>query len=146
MEENVRPVSSVLHLIGDIFIDECTLKRSVEPLNGAPEYEANFNREITKIDEETYRVSLQGNVCTKDDHAVEIHARAVGIFSVHTSDSQKKNTLISKNTVAIMLPYVRSQIVLMTSQAGIPPVVLPIMNIADMFENVSLPGEEDASK
>lgn len=39
------------------------------------------------------------------------------------------------NAVAIVLPYLRAQITNLTAQAGIPPVILPPVNVANLFSN-----------
>lgn len=46
-----------------------------------------------------------------------------------------KNDVISKNTVAIMMPYLRSQVSLLTAQPDVDSVVLPPFNINKMMNN-----------
>lgn len=141
MNETTNPVESEL-ILNNYYIDECTYMRKEQPrlLQGALEIEYNFNRTITRVDDENYIVSLRANIFSKDG-SVEVHTRAVGEFSVKCEDSRQKNVLISKNTVAILLPFVRSQIILVTSQTGLLPIALPLVNIAAMFEDTPLPGE-----
>ena len=43
--------------------------------------------------------------------------------------------LIKENGVAILFPYLRSEITLLTTQPGFQPIVLPAVNIAKMFQN-----------
>lgn len=142
MDENINTVESVLQVQGGIYIDECVFKMNSDVLHVDSNYELNYNRTITRIDDNTYRVSLRCNVLSADKKSIEIHARAVAIFSVDAPDPKTKNSLISKNTVAILFPYVRSQIALVTAQTGIPQVVIPIVNIASMFKDMPLPGED----
>ena len=49
---------------------------------------------------------------------------------------EMKNTLISKNTVAILMPYLRSQVSLLTAQPEVECVVLPAFNINKMLEGI----------
>jgi len=144
MNENIHPVGSELEL-KSVYIDKCSFERkgNLQIGGNGIQYEYNFNRTIEKHDDNNYRVSLQANITTKDT-GLEIHARAVGAFFVSTTDSKKKNALISKNTMSILFPFVRSQIVLMTSQTDINAIVLPVVNVADMFAEMPLPGEEPA--
>lgn len=50
-------------------------------------------------------------------------------------DEETKKTLIHKNSVAIMMPYVRSELTLLTSQPDVEPVVMPPLNINAMLDN-----------
>ncbi len=54
---------------------------------------------------------------------VDVTGRAV------FSTEQKKNDMLEKNTLAIMFPYIRSYVSIITTQPGMNPIVLPAMNI-----------------
>ena len=43
------------------------------------------------------------------------------------------DTMATKNTVAILFPYIRSQISLMTTQPGMHPIIIPPMNIVSLI-------------
>lgn len=143
MSERITPVPASLSLV-DFFFDKCSYERKADPIpdNGRINYNFNFDRSITKLDDSNWRVSLQSNVATNNNE-VEMHIRVVGLFTVNTDDKKLKNSLISKNTVAILFPYLRSQITLITAQSGLPPVMLPLLNVAGMFQDAPLPGEEN---
>lgn len=143
MSEGITPVPASLSLV-DFFFDKCSYERKADPIpdNGRINYNFNFDRSITKLDDSNWRVSLQSNVATNNNE-VEMHIRVVGLFTVNTDDKKLKNSLISKNTVAILFPYLRSQITLITAQSGLPPVMLPLLNVAGMFQDAPLPGEEN---
>lgn len=127
----------------DIFFDKCTFVRTADPVlqDGKINYQFNFERSITRINNQNYRVSLQCNISTEEKE-VEMHVRVVGLFCVNAEDEKLKNALISKNTMSILFPYVRSQLTLLTAQSGLPSVVLPVVNIAEMFTEASLPEDE----
>ena len=62
----------------------------------------------------------------------------VGFFSFDNEevlDESKKNDSISKNAVAIMMPYLRSEVSLLTAQPGVECVVLPPFNINKMMKS-----------
>ena len=143
MDQAVLPVNATLSLI-DFFFDKCIYERNADPVleNGIINYQFGFNRRITRVDDKTWQVSLQGNVETSKKE-IEMHVRVVGLFSIDAEDKVQKNRLVSKNTVAILFPYLRSQITLVTAQSGLPPIVLPLLNIAEMFKDAPLPGEKD---
>lgn len=139
-----RPVASSMTL-DRFYFDECTFVRRSENVGDEKglEYSVNFTREIEKIDDSSYRVSLRFNAVEKQNSSIEIHIRAVGEFSVDAVDAKAKRILITQNTMAIMFPYIRSQLILLTSQIGCPPINLPILNVAAMFPEVDLPGENE---
>ena len=43
--------------------------------------------------------------------------------------------ILEKNTIAIMFPYIRSYISIITTQPGMNPIVLPAMNIVAMIND-----------
>lgn len=82
-----------------------------------------------------YKVTL--NVMGKKEEEYNLQVSIVGIFSIDgnaniTEELQK--TLIAKNTIAILMPYVRSQISLITAQPGVECVVLPPFNINNIIK------------
>lgn len=85
-------------------------------------------------DEEIYRVTLIFRGQKTDEYTLEVSLTGFFSFDVMPDDEKLKDTLISKNTVAIMMPYLRSQISLITAQPGVDCVVLPPFNINSMME------------
>ena len=88
-------------------------------------------------------MSLRANVKAAGSDAIEIHVRIVGKFIVKADNDTAKRSLINRNTMTILFPFVRSQIILMTAQVGLPTVEIPVVNIAEMFPNDPLPGEAE---
>ncbi|MBQ3044561.1 MAG: protein-export chaperone SecB [Clostridia bacterium] len=58
-----------------------------------------------------------------------------GNFEVECSDSNY-DTLVNKNSVAILFPYLRSTISMLTLNANKTPLVLPTVNIVKMLEKL----------
>ena len=82
-----------------------------------------------------YRVTLMLKGEKKDEYTFEISL--TGFFSFSSdeeTDGELQNELISKNTVAIMMPYLRSQLSLLTAQPEVDCVILPPFNINKMME------------
>lgn len=48
---------------------------------------------------------------------------------VKKNNSKKGKKVLTNNTIAILFPYLRSQLTLLTSQPEFEPIILPIMNI-----------------
>ena len=85
----------------------------------------DVKRNIVNICEHQYRVELITNI-TKEDMNLNIVAEAEFIYD--SDDIDNEENIISINTVAIMFPFVRSEVTLMTSQPGMTPIVLPTIN------------------
>lgn len=66
------------------------------------------------------------------DKADEYHFEIVasGYFSY---EGDVGDDIIRQNAVAIVMPYVRSEVSILTAQPGIDPVVLPPFNIIEML-------------
>lgn len=94
--------------------------------------EASFAKNIK---DNMYRVTLMLKGEKKDEYTFEISL--TGFFSFSSdeeTDRELQNELISKNTVAIMMPYLRSQLSLLTAQPEVDCVILPPFNINKMME------------
>ena len=95
----------------------------------------NFSTEPGVEDEAEYRLILSANLVDKDRNSVEINISLVGEFYVTTLNNEyNAERLVSENGVAILFPYLRSEITLLTSQPGFNPVILPAVNIVEMFK------------
>lgn len=88
------------------------------------------------IDEENnYKVTFILRADKKDEY--EFLISLSGFFMIENNKNLEdtlKQDLISKNAVAIMMPYLRSEATLLTAQPGTDSVVLPIFNINNMID------------
>ena len=131
MENNMQSVLKMNKIVFD--------KINFERLGLASK--AELNLEITtniskRQDADIYRVMLCLKGKKQEEYTLEI--KLVGFFSFdneETLDESKKNDLISKNAVAIMMPYLRSEVSLLTAQPGVECVVLPPFNINKMMKS-----------
>ncbi len=88
-----------------------------------------------KSDENVYRVHLVLKGDKEQEYTMEI--AATGYFSFDSSEAlpeERKSTLINKNAVAIMMPYLRSEVSLLTAQPEVDCVVLPPFNVGKLLE------------
>ena len=79
---------------------------------------------ISKGDHE-YNIILTTTI-EKDDMNIELVAEAQ--FLYESDDYSREESIINTNTVAIMFPFIRSQVTLLTSQPGMIPIILPAIN------------------
>ena len=89
-------------------------------------------------DDSTHRVTLVLKGEKQEEYSIAISLS--GFFKIEKqeaadgTDYEMVQQLISKNAVAIMMPYLRSELTLLTAQPDTDSVVLPPFNINAMLE------------
>lgn len=100
------------------------------------ELELELQSTISQREEKNiYRVTLFLRGKKPEEYTIEISLS--GYFSIELEnemDSDLQNNLITKNTVAILMPYLRSQISILTAQPEVECIVLPPFNISNMVD------------
>ena len=109
--------------MNNLYFSSCSVERACIVENG--ECKADLQRNITKIAEHEYDVELKLLV-QKSDLSVSIVAKAH--FEYEADEYGMEEDIVKTNTVAIMFPYIRSQVTLLTTQPGMTPIVLPPIN------------------
>lgn len=85
-------------------------------------------------EDDLYKVTLVLNGTKQDEYNVVISLS--GFFRSEGQVEDKiVRDLINKNAVAILMPYLRSELTLLTAQPDTDSVVLPPFNINKMFGN-----------
>lgn len=87
-------------------------------------------------EDSTYKVTLVLNGTKQDEYNIVISLS--GFFKVEGQEDlgdKMVQDLINKNAVAILMPYLRSELTLLTAQPDTDSVVLPPFNINKMLEN-----------
>lgn len=122
--------NSVLQL-ERIIVEDLSFKRfSSEITKIQNNSEVSFSKQLHQIDESLYKVTV--SVCINSDDLCSINITMSGFFKLQEESALGKR-LLTTNAIAILFPYIRSQLTLLTSQPGFNPVVLPIMNINALF-------------
>jgi preprotein translocase subunit SecB len=126
-------VLSVLHLDKIVF-DKIEFKRL--GFASEKELELEIGSSISKRQEaDIYKVTLILNGKKPDEYIFEISL--TGFFSISSENNVSAdmiNSLVSKNAVAILMPYMRSEVSLLTAQPGMECVVMPAFNINGLLE------------
>ena len=127
-----KEISSVLSLDKLVF-DKIEFKRTGMKNENEMgiELQVIINR---KQDEEVYKVTLDFTGNKEKEYSIEIVLS--GYFSFDENervDEDLKKNLINQNAVAIIMPYLRSQVSLITAQPEVECVVLPPFNIVKMM-------------
>lgn len=82
-----------------------------------------------------YKVTLILKGTKKDEYQFEISLS--GFFSIDNAEAlndKQAQSLINKNAVAILMPYLRSEVTLLTAQPNMDSIVLPPFNINRMLD------------
>lgn len=100
--------------------------------------EPTFSFQISsgkKNDEDIYKVTIELKVEKDKEYDIEISLS--GFFSINAEGELEEGyirSLINKNAVAILMPYLRSELSLLTAQPGMECIVMPPINISAMME------------
>ena len=96
--------------------------------------EVNFTVTIgTNLsDHKIKKVSLAIHGEKQKEYRFEIQASGFFDYEGDVDDS-----IIQQNAVAIIMPYIRSEVSILTAQPGVEPVVLPPFNIVEMMKKSS---------
>lgn len=110
-------------------IIESTFRKKDEAIDGL-ELGVQVERKLNKINNEEFEVVLETTV-SDENEAVFVNVKGRAIFLT----KQENKDILEKNTIAIMFPYIRSYISIITTQPGMNPIVLPAMNIVAMVND-----------
>lgn len=112
------------------YFSKCSIERNEVVEDG--KYDIELQKKIVPLENHRYKVELKTEVRKGD---MELNIVAIALFVFDAQDYSKEADIIKANTVAIMFPFVRSQVTLMTSQPGMSPVVIPTINTTKFVEN-----------
>ncbi|MFR4031797.1 MAG: Preprotein translocase subunit SecB [Anaerostipes sp.] len=128
---NNKKVESVLKL-NNLVYDKIDFQRQGFKTNA--EFKFNISSEVYQSDE-NYRVTLKLEGEKEAEYTVYISLSGFFTLDSQCNLTEKDiETLITKNGVAIMMPYLRNQLSILTAQPETDAVVLPIFNINNMLD------------
>lgn len=131
--QNKDNIHSVLKLKNLVF-DKIEFKRT--GFQNDKELELKIQSNISqRQDAEIYKITLIMNGNKPDEYSFEISL--TGFFTIEDDPNitqELKKDLVSKNAIAILMPYLRSEVSLLTAQPGVECAVLPAFNINKMLE------------
>ena len=116
-------------MLEKIEIVESTFRKKDDPMDSL-ELGVQVERNIKKISDDVFEVLLETTV-SDENETVFVNVKGRAIFITE----QKNMDILEKNTIAIMFPYIRSYISIITTQPGMNPIVLPAMNIVAMVND-----------
>lgn len=113
-----------------LVFDEISFKRigfkNAEPIKSS--FQIRYARK-----EDLNLVTIVFQMIKKDEY--EININMTGYFTLEGEFEPKvEEQIIKLNTVSIMLPYLRAQVSIITSQPDTEVVVLPILNVESIID------------
>ncbi|MEY8401837.1 protein-export chaperone SecB [Oscillospiraceae bacterium 44-34] len=118
-------ISSVLKLTHIVF-DEIHFKRIGFSTMGHNEAQIGIAAHKEKTGDGKYQVSLSLRAIKKREY--EAVVTITGYCEID-ENTPYKDKILSENTVAILFPYVRAQMTLLTAQPETEPLVIPAVNV-----------------
>ena len=98
-------------------------------------FEQSFKKTIKKIDENNAIVELTFSLINPSIKSFLVEISVCGKFKcLDWETSEVSKSLIEDNATAILFPYLRHAVSDVTTLAGLPPFIIPVMNVAQIFK------------
>ncbi len=120
---DIRDIRSDL-IMTDFYFSECTIKRRMKIEDD--KLKINIEKSV-KSDDDVYHVQVKLTI-THEGGDLDISVTANAVFQISGSTIENREKVVQENTIAIMFPFIRSEVTLLTSQPGMTPIVLPTIN------------------
>lgn len=127
------PEANVLHFLG-YTVDELTFKlKPADTVDTEKSIELlpKLSRKIEKTNDENYSISI-GVTLDQEDLPFSAQVSMTGRFLLQGIKNPEQTMKV--NAAAILYPYVRAAISMLTTLANVSPVVLPPVNFVKLFE------------
>ena len=127
------PEANVLHFLG-YTVDELTFKlKPADTVDTEKSIELlpKLSRKIEKTNDENYSISI-GVTLDQEDLPFTAQVSMTGRFLLQGIKNPEQTMKV--NAAAILYPYVRAAISMLTTLANVSPVVLPPVNFVKLFE------------
>lgn len=94
---------------------------------------------LNKDNENQVKIVID-TIISSDIESISLSLQTIGIFEIDPKniDEETKKYILTRNTVAIMFPFIRSQISLLTTQPGVQPILLQPIDVNNFEYNTTL--------
>ena len=107
--------------------------------NGTPlKLLSTYNIDYAEKDDDRNQVKIQIVTTIFDEEKnFDLSLTALGFFRLERENFSEEiaNEILKKNTVAIMMPFIRSQVSLLTTQPGLTPILLQPIDVNALVDN-----------
>ncbi len=127
-------------------VDEIHYK-DVPSENGINKFQLHprYERKLIELGDNKYDFIVSVKIAPSKDNPApfELYVAITGHFILNEADNEPLNTdlkesILRKNTAAILFPFLRAIVASITVNANIPSLVLPVLNFAE-----DIPGENE---
>lgn len=122
-------------LLKNISITEALLKINPTPKEDNGQLNLSVSKNIKKITDNIFNILVKTSL-SSDNKDIDISVTCSSTFEV-SEDIEKEiaDTLIARNTISIIFPFIRSYISTITSIPNMSPIVIPPININKLIED-----------
>lgn len=96
------------------------------------EKEVNVSVNVGHTEEQNHIVSLTLSVNKEDEYDACVKISAYCTVISHLENLEQ---ILRENIPAIILPYARAQLTMLTAQPETEPIVLPVINVRELYKN-----------
>lgn len=122
--------------INNLFFSDLMFKRS-EKVGKNITINNSLGVEYEEINDNGIVVKIRYEA-KSDDMSINVVSVINGVFELINPEElqpEVKDYILKVNTLAILIPYLRSQVVLLTSQPGFNPIQIPVINAESLYKN-----------
>ena len=123
-------ISGVLKITHVVF-DEISFKRLGFQNKKERESQLGIGKHVEKLRDGKYQVSLSARVIREEEYEAEV---SITGYCEIAEDTPNKDRILNENAIAILFPYVRAELTLLTAQPETEPLVIPAVNINAMLK------------
>lgn len=119
------------------FISEINLRlnSSFKPQKEPISINPIFSRSINKIDDNSASVSIRVEIKDEGNKPFIGFLTIQGVFKCDNYESTEDGLYLMKTTTTMVLfPYLRQALSTATTLLNVPPYVLPVVNVSNLFE------------
>lgn len=124
------PVKESILQMNPVVFDELSFKRLSNERSGKSKIRLKLRQTVQKLEDSRYRVTIWAEAEQPEEYIAT--AQISGYCTINENDPAKEQ-LLKENALAILFPYIRSELTLLTAQPETEPIVWPVMNIQAMM-------------
>lgn len=94
--------------------------------------QVKVNVNVKKTSTDNYIVTLDLDVEKEDEYIASV---SLSGYCEIDDNADKKDVILQVNAPAILFPYARAQLSLLTAQPETEPIVLPVINFQQLYEH-----------
>lgn len=121
----------------DIYFSKFSFEQNKK--KGQIKLNTDFNISYAQKNEDTSQIKVQIDTIINDDSGCFLLSlQTIGLFKIDKTGIEEElaNTILKKNTVSIMFPFIRSQVALLTAQPGLTSVLLQPIDVNLLVDKV----------